>query len=156
MVRTLRLTVPSSRRLWRLQALSCSTLPGKVLQKVCPSFVVLVSRSAHQRSTGRLLGRGCILPMSGADCFIIYDRRCCACVTISVMIFPSPTTFSSGFSLLSFGLRPSLPLGLRLCPFAYGPLSNFISILSFTYTSISRKEVRRPREGREGRKILKW
>jgi len=48
-------------------------------------------------------------------------------------------------SLLNFGLMERLPLnlGLGLCVFAYGPLPGFISIsiLSFTYTSMSRKEV---------------
>ncbi|KAF8490242.1 hypothetical protein F5888DRAFT_1742148 [Russula emetica] len=61
---------------------------------------------------------------------------------LSVMIFPpSPTVFCNGFSLLSFGLRSVriLGWGLGLCFFTYGPC--FISILSFTYTSMSRKEV---------------
>ncbi len=36
-------------------------------------FRVFVGRCAHKRSGSRLLGRGCILPMSGADFYYMID-----------------------------------------------------------------------------------
>jgi len=43
------------------------------------------------------------------------------------------------YSVLGYGVR--LLCWNKDCPFAYDSLSDFISILSFTYTSISHKEV---------------